>query len=149
MLTVLFPIDFPENAEMVMIMFLKLCALDFFETEKYLQSMFAFRETKAFSTVENEDGEEYSKFAEAGYENANYYALLGPIFFFLIGLLILVLVTKVLYCLVQKCNDNFVTRRLKKKIQWLAFFVRFLLESCVEIGLSAMIAVKMVSVAVL
>lgn len=113
MLTVLFPIDFPENAEMIMIMFLKLCALDFFDTEGYLQSMFGFRETEAYETFVDAEGEKMSKFAEAGYENSNYYALLGPIFFMLILFLIILLIRKILYCLVYKCRDNFFTRRFK------------------------------------
>lgn len=47
-LTALFKLDMPENAEMVFVMALKLCALDMFSTEKYIDKLFPMRDTPPF-----------------------------------------------------------------------------------------------------
>jgi len=44
-LTVLFKLDIPVNAEMIMIMILQMCSLEFLPTENALTIMFTFRET--------------------------------------------------------------------------------------------------------
>lgn len=47
-------------------------SLEFINTDPVLEDMFDFRETEAFETVIDEYGEPSSKFADAGYESANY-----------------------------------------------------------------------------
>ena len=43
----------------------------------------------------------------------------------------------------QKCDENFLTRYLRKDSLFMVIVMRFLLESCLEIGLSAMITILM------
>ena len=80
-LTVLFMLDIPINAEMIMILILEMCSLEFLPTETIFKYMHSFRETNPFASKIDENGEDTSKFAAAGYENSNYWQLLGPIFF--------------------------------------------------------------------
>ena len=123
---------------------LKMCAMDFFQTEEAFAWMFSFRDdTKVFGLRENSKGEQFSKYPEAGYDSSVYFLLLGPIFFMAVGYALFVLSKKLLKLAVRRCSDNFLTRYLHKKTQYLVFITRFLLEGCIEIGLSAMITVLM------
>lgn len=45
--------------------------------------------------------------------------------------------------LTRKCGENFFTRFLRRRVDYLVIITRFFLESCVEIGLSGMICVLM------
>ena len=58
MLTVFFKVDIPVNADTVMIMILKLCALDFFNSEKYIDMLFDFRETDVYDSQLDSVGDE-------------------------------------------------------------------------------------------
>ena len=69
--------------------------------------------------------------------------LLGPLFVMIVGYAVFVLLKKLLQLAVRRCSDNFLTRYLEKRTQYLVFITRFLLEGCIEIGLSAMITVLM------
>ena len=57
---------------------------------------------------------------------------------------ILMLSKKLLQLATIKCSENFLTRRLREKSQYMLVVTRFLLESCLEIGLSAMICIFMI-----
>ena len=72
-LTVLFVLDIPINAEMIMIMILEMCSLEFIPTETVFEYMHSFRETNPFASKIDENGENTSKYAAAGYESANYW----------------------------------------------------------------------------
>ena len=52
------------------------------------------------------------------------------------------IITKVI---LTRCGDNFCTRFFRKKIQFGAIIVRFLLEGCLELGLGAIITIQMMS----
>ena len=52
MLTTLFVIHLPKNAQMIMVMILKLVSFDFIHTEPMLYQIFNFRETDYFMTTE-------------------------------------------------------------------------------------------------
>ena len=84
MLTTLFVIHLPKNADMIMVMILRLVSFDFFKTETIMNSIFYFRETNQFMTVVFENGEEFSVFAEAGYDSSNFWLMLGPLFMIII-----------------------------------------------------------------
>ena len=45
MLGGLFSVDLPRNAEIIMIMILRLVSFDFFQTDELFEEMFDFRET--------------------------------------------------------------------------------------------------------
>ena len=73
MLSALFVFDLPINAEIFMMMILRLVAFDFIQTEEIFQVIFSFRETKWFMTETFANGEKVSKFAEAGYDSTNFW----------------------------------------------------------------------------
>ena len=57
---------------------------------------------------------------------------------------IMVLLKKLLQLVTIKCSENFLTRRLRNKGQFMSVITRFLLESCIEVGLSAIICIIMI-----
>ena len=135
-LTVLFAINMPSNCYRIMIAIMKLTNLDIVETEDILNQIFTFHvETKPISAV----------FKEAGYESSNFIIELGPLFLIICISSIIYLLRMILLKLVEKCGDNCLTRKLQNRIQLSVIIVRFLLESCIELGLVALIATVMVS----
>ena len=147
-LTALFNVDIPENAYMVMEMILKMCSLDFLQTDYIFEYLFDFQETEAFNKVANEEGEMTSKYPEAGYESSNFFLLLGPLFFIIILFIVLIVFKKIAKVTVRKCcpaANNRLTRYLYKRTELFVIVTRFMLEGCIEIGLSAMICVLMMS----
>lgn len=127
---------------MVMKMILRMCSLDFIQTDKIFV-IFNFRETKMFNTKTSKEGEETSKWAEAGYDSSNFFLLMGAIIIFMV-LFVVISVFKLSVRLCTKCcGDNTFTRYFRKPIMFSVIGLRFLLEGCLEIGLSAMITVLM------
>ena len=106
--------------------------------------MFNFRDdSSVFGLRTNSKGEPFSKYQKAGYDSSVYFLLIGPIFFMAVGYAVFVLLKKLLQLAVRRCSENFLTRYLRKRTQYLVFITRFLLEGCNEIGLSAMITILM------
>ena len=145
MLTVLFKLETPLNAEMIMIMILQMCSLEFIPTGDILDYIKEFRETKSFAIELNSEGEEVSKFAEAGYDSSNYWQLLGALFFIVLAFGVFTLCKLLCKRAFKSCKDNYLTRRLRRPNKYGVVLMRFLLEACLEIGLSAMISVIMMS----
>jgi len=106
----------PPNASMVMQAILKMCSLEFIDTSIILETLFAFRETSAFSTKYSEEGNESSKFADAGYGSAIFFELLGPIIFIIVLFSLYVLLRKLVqYCFTKHTRkNNWVRKRLLK-----------------------------------
>lgn len=107
--------------------------------------MFEFRETKSFATKVNADGVEFSKYEQVGIDSTNFFLLLGPVLLaipvFGIYYILKALSTRML----ASCGNNFITRRVRGELVVMVVALRFLLEGCLEIGLSAMICVLSVS----
>ena len=141
-LTELFYIDIPVNADMVMRMILRMCSLDFIQTDKIFE-VFKFRETKTFHTETSEAGEETSKWAEAGYDSSNFFLLMGAIVIFMALFVVISVFKLTIRACTSCCGNNFFTRYFRKPIMFTVIGLRFLLEGCIEIGLSAMITVMM------
>ena len=147
-LTDLFNLDFPLNADMIMQMILKLCAMElkYFKLESFFEN-FNFRETEPFRTQTYANGEEYSKFADAGYESSNFFLLLGPLLLVIPTFLIFSVCKKLLQFILGICSKTKIIKVLAKYVSaptdFQLFFSRFLLEACLEIGLSAVITVIM------
>lgn len=76
----LFKLDTPFNANMIMIMILKLCGLEFVSTDELYAAMFDFRETEPFYTEVSVEGFKTSKWEDSGFESSVFIELLGPIF---------------------------------------------------------------------
>lgn len=144
-MTALFAFNLPFNALSVMITFLGLVSLDFIDTDFLLEEMFDFRETDAFGTYIDGYGEPQSHFADAGFETSNFIELLGSVFFVILLYAGLQLVLALLKIIVRPCALNKVTRWIRKEVHYKLFILRFLLEGCVELGLSSMIQILSVS----
>ena len=145
MLTDLFAIqDIPPNAEMLMQAILRMCSLEFIDTGFLLEGLFQFRETKAFLTKTTSDGLEISRFADAGYETAIFFELLGPILVIVIVFALYTLVKQITrYIVVKFTIDSWLRRKLLQRTSYLIIISRFQLEGAIEIGLSAMISILM------
>ena len=143
-LTVLFALDIPVNAELVMIMILQMCSLEFISTETAFEMIHSFRETRPFSSKIDETGEEVSKFAQAGYETSNFWQLLGPLFFIIVAFALAVVIKLICRRAVRSYGINCFTRRLRSQNKYALVILRFLLEGCLELGLSAMISILMI-----
>lgn len=144
-LTSLFDVIFPPNIKTIVQRLWSLVQFDFLNIEDKLGEIFEFRETEAFLTTYDEDGEAESRFADAGYESSNFIALAGPLFVLFIFSLLVALSRSMITLIVYKCGDDYCKKKFADKIYYLAICLRFLLEGCIEIGLSAMIAVLKVS----
>ena len=105
--------EIPQNAEMLMQAILRMCSLEFVDTSFLLEGLFNFRETKAFWTKVTSSGFEFSRFADAGYETAIFFELLGPILIIVIVFVILQLVKLITkYIMVKFTNDSPWKRKL-------------------------------------
>ena len=84
-------------------------------------------------------------FQEVGYDTTNFLIELGPLFFIILGSIFFYLALALLRRLIKKRGDNCVTRRIRKKINYHVIVIRFMLESCIELMIIAMICVLKVS----
>ena len=91
-----------------------MCSLEFLPTGPALAETFTFRETDAFATEINSNNESSSKFEEAGYETANFWQLLGAIFFIAIGFGVLALIKLICKRAFKSFSENWLTRRLRR-----------------------------------
>ena len=90
-------------------------------------------------------GVEVSKFADAGYDSSNFFLLLGPLLIGILLYIVFIILKSLARLLTMPCKENFLTKRLRKPVPYLLIVVRFLLEGCVEIGMSAMICIVMIN----
>ena len=71
--------------------------------------------------------------------------MLGPLFFIILFFLIVVSVKKLVVIATKRCeSQNCFLNRIRKKIDYSIIISRFLLEGCLEIGISAIICTLMV-----
>jgi len=140
-MTALFRIDIADNADMILVAILEMVSLDFVETDEVINALFDYRETPIFMAEDRGGDELESKFGDAGYDSSNYVLLLGPIFLIASAYLLF----NILRCLAQlscrKCGENCLTRRIRSNTAHKVVILRFILEGCVEMGISAMISV--------
>ena len=144
MLTSLFNLEFPDNAKKIMTMIMKMCSADVTDTESLFKAVFGFRDTATFQSSKNVDGDEQSIYATAGYDSSIFFMLLGPLLPMIILYAIVMILKKIMQLVTLKCSENFLTRRLRKKSQFMKVITRFMLESCIEVGLSAIICIFMI-----
>jgi len=135
-LTVLFSVHMPSNCYRAMIAIMKLTNLDIIDIEAFLNSIFTFSA---------ESGPLNPVFEEAGYDSSNFIIELGPLFLIICGSVAFYITRYFLVRSLRNCGDNFITRRLRKRLMLIAIIVRFLIEGCIELGLVAMIATRKIS----
>ena len=137
--TALFNVKIPFNARMIMVAVLSIVSLEAVDTSPLLEGMFEFRETESFMTVIDEQGESSSNFEKAGYESANFLALIGSIFFIILLYILIEILMLLLRQALKPCGNNRFTNWVRKSSNKKVIIIRFLLESCVELGLCAVI----------
>ena len=133
------------NADDIMKTILKLCALDFMQTDKIYAFLFDFRETDAFDLIPDEDGEKNSKWKQTGFESSNFILLLGPVYIIVHVYLIFVFLKWIAKKMCTRCGNNCVTRRVREKIDYPSIITRFMLEGAIGMGLPVLISLVMVS----
>lgn len=138
-MTVLFDVYIPYNAKMVLLAILQLVGREFVDTSSITGLMFDWRETDAYSTSFDEEGFAHSRFADAGYESTIFIELLGTLFLMVLLQIFLTILIIVCKKIAKSCNENCFTRCLRKKVHYKIIVLRFFLEGCVELGLSAFI----------
>ena len=135
-LTVYFDLLLPTNLAAIQVAINKTWNFDLFKTDEILAGMFGFDgDTDSFS----------EKFEESGLDGSNFIIGIGLIFFFLVYMPIFIIIhSSAMYiCKGEqkiKCIKNFVKPR-----NHLIVFMIFLIESSVEIGLTGLVCVVLVS----
>ena len=71
---VLFTLYHPSNSKVIQVAILKLCALDFFQTEKLYEKVLGLEQGESFSKI----------FEDAGLEGHNFIIGIGPIFIYMV-----------------------------------------------------------------
>ena len=94
-LTVLFAVEMPLNAEEILIAILGFTNLDLIETEWLTSFIFNFEESEPFN----------DRFSEAGYQTSNFIIELGLIFFIAVAFLIFVSFNKLVKLCSKKCQN--------------------------------------------
>ena len=134
-LTVLFSVMRPQNAESVLVTVMEYVNFDIFETQKHINFVFDFPETAPFNQI----------FNRAGYNTTTYIIELGAIVHMSVGFAILVPMREIFKRVMKKREtSNRFLQYLKgksDKMNYEVIIVRFLLEGCIELGLAAMITV--------
>lgn len=133
-LTVLFSVEMPVNCYRIMIEIMKLTNLDVINTQEYIDKIFTFK-------VETEPLD--AKFSDAGYESSNFIIELGPLFFIIMTSITFFLARLLMLYLIRPCGTNCMTKRLRQRLSIGVVVIRFMIEGCIELGLCALIAIKM------
>lgn len=136
--TAIFNLDWTPNVNDVMLTIFKLVAFELVDTESILDLMFDVRSTRPFLTKEDDSN---TRFADAGYESSNFIYLIGPLFIAILAWLAYVVFILFSRLLSKPCKENCFTRRVRRSIQSKIVIIRFLLEGCIEIGISAVIQI--------
>ena len=115
-------------------MIMQFVNLDFIDTEM-IQSALNLSTSLPFNSI----------FEEAGFDSTTFLIEIGPILFIVVGFVIFYLSRELIRYVFRKFDlsgrvVDFIKRKLSK-IRYKVIIVRFLLESCLELGLSAMICV--------
>ena len=117
-------------------------SLDPIDTDPVFEWMFDFRETEPYSNTVNGS----VKYEAGGYDSSNFFLLLGPAFFFMVIFPVYAILKKILRKIGKKLPcKNRLTKLMKKKVKYTIIITRFLLEGCLEMGISAIITIKMMS----
>ena len=131
MLTELFNLDIPYNAEYFMLSILKLVTLEFVPTDETFDAIFRFRDKDAFNTFVSKDGQKLSRWEESGFESAFFIPLMGAFFFVVISSWLFACSKALCVRMLRSFGDNFFTRLIRKRADYTASVIRFGFEGCI------------------
>lgn len=130
MLTALFVIALPSNAQTLMFSLLRMSNLDIMKTEELHRNLFGATEQEPFNAI----------FDTAGYETTNFFIESGTLVFVFVTFILFTALKALLRFATRKCGKNCLTKRLRKREHLNVSIVRFLLEGCLDLGLVSTIA---------
>mmetsp|Transcript_33742 Transcript_33742/g.44510 ORF Transcript_33742/g.44510 Transcript_33742/m.44510 type:complete len:230 (+) Transcript_33742:313-1002(+) len=134
-MAILFGVYLPENLQVILIAVTKACSFDFYKTEDLYDYLFQFKETPSFSET----------FEAADIEGSNFVISIGPMFLFIVYFFGWILLKAFVRrccgpcCKCCKCYQRIFNSESKS----LPTFITFLLESCVDIGLSSCVSISL------
>ena len=129
---VLFNVQFPLNAGKILIDIMSLANLDLIEVDGYISAVFDFQlESQPFNAI----------FEEAGFQSSTFTIELGLIFFIIVFSVLSALAKFICKRATKDCELNWLTRKLRAPVNTMVVIVRFLMESCNEMGLAALISI--------
>ena len=131
-LTVLFSVSMPVNAQTILIEIMKLTNLDIIETNWLTDKLINLTYWPAFLLT----------FEEVGYDTTNFIIELGPLLYIILASALYAIVKSLLtYLLRNSQSKNCLVQRIQKKLNYRGAIIRFFIEGCIELGLIAMICV--------
>lgn len=134
-LAVYFDLLLPTNIKAILVAINKTCNFDLFKTDDIYAELFGFEDTESFS----------EKFEENGLDGSNFIIGIGPILLFVIYFPVWVIIHFILRKIYQGEQRNKCIKKIIKPQNFLVIFIIFLIESCLELGLTGIISVYMVS----
>ena len=130
---VLFNVQFPLNCAKILIDIMSLANLDIIDVDDYIVALFDFQlDSPPFNEI----------FEEAGFESSTFTIELGLIFFVIVFSIVSALVKLSCKRATMGCELNCLTKSLRKPVNTIVVIVRFLMESCNEMGLAALITIS-------
>ena len=129
--TSLFDIDIPENVKHVVQTLWELVNLDLLNIEAFLSEVLSFRETEAFKTEYDKDGEPQSRFSDAGFETSNFIELCGATYIVFLASLLSASLASVTNLISRSCKESCLKKACTHKVSFTVICFRFLLESCI------------------
>ena len=106
-------------------------SFDAFETEELILYIFNFPETESFNQI----------FEEAGMEGTNFFALIGPLFMMMLIYTVYMIIQLMLRYVYWDQEANKCIMKIVRNKYHSVIITRFILESCIELLISACIAI--------
>lgn len=132
---VFFNLLMPSNVQTVEIQILKACSFDLFQTELIYTEIFGFMESDDFS----------EKFNLAGLAGSNFIVGIGPVFIFVVIFPIYVLIHLGMKNLFKGEEKIDCIKRFIEPKAFVNIFIVFMLEGCIELGLTCGVCLMLVS----
>ena len=126
---VLFTLNHPNNAKIVQVLILKLCAFDFFQTEKFYEEVLGLEKGKSFSAI----------FDQAGLEGHNFIIGIGPVFFYFLLFPIGILLHQISR---RRFKNKKILESFNKEAHYTLLMVQFIYASCFELAITACISIS-------
>ena len=123
--------EMPINVKTYMVDLLKMMAFDAFRTEEIILYVFNIPETKSYNQI----------FDDAGMEGSNFFALIGPLFLMVVVYSVYMISQLLIRYICWDQNTNNCLKKFARNKLHNVIIIRFVLESCIELLISASIAI--------
>ena len=131
-ITALFDLYTPTNANIIMVSILQLTAYDFYQTEELYGEVLGLKQGSSLNPI----------FENCGFDGSNFIIGIGPLFITYIIFPLYVLIHRIFrYFFKDQVSYSWVNKFLEEK-NYTQAVLFFLVESCLEIGLTGLISLK-------